>query len=290
LASTKNGNKLAKKTQRDYEAAWQAEPSRKMALITLLKNELRLEPKNDNQRLFLEALADKRKTFVIGSGAPGTGKTFMALASALNLLRDGGNDFEEIIIFKSVKMLEGEDIGYLPGDKDDKLQYIYLSYFNQLEKLVSLETLAELKEKQFIKVLPIGAIRGLSIGPKSIVIVDEMQNLSVDNTHAVITRMESKAKMICLGDVFQRDHRDKQDNGLVYLTENMRGLSPCIEVVEFTADDSVRSKLIKLFQEVYEAHLAKKEAAQRESYEARRSTTLTSEQKTPGKGLLSFLK
>lgn len=298
MASSKNGNKLEKKAKRDYEADWLVEPSRKQALISLLKSPLRIEAKNENQRKFLAAMVDPKKTMVIGSGCAGVGKTYLALAAALNLLLEGGNDFEEIIIFKSVKMLEGEDIGFLPGDKNDKLQYIYMSYFCQLEKLVPKLILEELKNKEFIKVLPLGAIRGLSISSKSIVIVDEMQNLSVDNAHTVITRMESKSKLICIGDEFQRDRRDKNDNGLTYVTERLRGIAPSIEVIEFTKEDSVRNKLIQQFQTIYEDYLDDKQVAERQwrqtriDEQAKAATPAIVETKTKSesKSLFRFLK
>lgn len=184
-----------------------------------------------------------------------THNTFLSIVESLNLLFDENNGYEEIVIFKSIKMLDGEDMGFLPGDKDEKLQYIYQSFFMQLEKLMSPEILKKLYEDGIIKVLPLGAIRGVSINPRTIVIVDEVQNLSVEKVHTVITRMEEGSKLICIGDVYQRDHKNKSDNGLLYLNDNFKEISPSIEVVEFCKEDSVRSPLIAMFQDIFERHL-----------------------------------
>ncbi len=257
-------NKPLARYKRNNELDWMPEPSRKGVLMSLLKHPLPLVAKTENQAHFMEALQDKAKTHVLASGCAGTGKTFLALIAALNLLRQGDNEFEEIIILKSVKELEGESIGFLPGDKDEKLQYVYMSYYMQLERILKKEIFDELKTKEFIKILPIGAIRGFSISKNSIVIVDETQNLSEDNTYTVMTRMEAKAKLIVIGDVFQRDRTDDNDNGLVFAVDMMKKMKAklagtpmgdAISITEFTKEDSVRSPFIQHLQGLYEDHL-----------------------------------
>lgn len=261
--ASKSNNKLARYKQ-TQDVDYVREPSRKGVLMSILKQSLPLVPKTENQGLFIDALQDKRKSHVIASGCAGTGKTYLALITALNLLREGDNEFEEIIILKSVKELEGESIGFLPGDKDEKLQYVYMSYYMQLERILKKEVFEELRTKEFIKILPIGAIRGFSISKKSIVIVDEAQNLSEDNTYTVMTRMESKSKLIIIGDVFQRDRTDDADNGLVFAVRMMKKLkakldgqqmADAISITEFTKEDSVRSPFIQHLQALYEDHL-----------------------------------
>lgn len=265
--ASKSNNKLARYKQ-TQDADTMREPSRKGVLMSLLKHPLPLVAKTENQAHFMEALQDKKKTHVFASGCAGTGKTFLALIAALNLLREGDNEFEEIIILKSVKELEGESIGFLPGDKDEKLQYVYMSYYMQLERILKKEIFDELKTKEFIKILPIGAIRGFSISKKSIVIVDETQNLSEDNTYTVLTRMEAKAKLIVIGDVYQRDRTDDNDNGLVFAIRMMKKmkdklsgspLGDAISITEFTKEDSVRSPFIQHLQGLYEEHLEDKD-------------------------------
>ena len=278
--------------------------------MSLLKHALPLVPKTENQALFMEALQDKKKTHVVASGCAGTGKTFLALIAALNLLREGDNEFEEIIILKSVKELEGESIGFLPGDKDEKLQYVYMSYYMQLERILKKEIFEELRNKEFIKILPIGAIRGFSISKKSIVIVDETQNLSEDNTYTVMTRMEAKSKLIVIGDVFQRDRTDDADNGLVFAVRLMKKLkaklegnpmADAISITEFTKEDSVRSPFIQHMQGLYEEHLEEKDCQhaieRRQRKQARielttqKSTevTNTTVKQTTKKGFFGFL-
>jgi phosphate starvation-inducible protein PhoH and related proteins len=226
---------------------------KKKLLAELLNGRMKVEPKTSNQAKFIKAINDSGKQIVIGSGIAGTGKTFLALSSALNLLK-GKNDYTEIIIYKSVAQLKGEEQGYLPGDQKDKLAYTYLSYYDQIKRLISKESFEKMVEMEFIKIYPLGSIRGMSMSPNRIVIVDEFQNLSIDNGHTVVTRMEEGSKLIITGDIYQRDRANKSDNALQYMTTHYKGVDKSIGIVEFTKDDVVRSPLIKRLQEIYEEH------------------------------------
>lgn len=243
------------------ELATPATFTRKQRVVQQLKGLRTVTPRTPNQGLFLRELADKSRTVLIGGGIPGSGKTLLALYGALAQLADPFSPYEELIIFKSVTLLKGEEMGFLPGDKDQKLQFIYQSFFLQLERLLPDGRLPDLlhPETGALKVLPIGCIRGISIPPTTIVIVDECQNLSVDNTHAVLTRFEEGAKLICIGDESQRDASNKKDNGLTYLLTRISNLSPEVATVCFTEVDCVRKKLIKLFQRAFDAHCDERE-------------------------------
>lgn len=238
-----------------------AQPSRKARVSALLASLRSVKPRTPNQQRFMSALRDQRVTINIGAGLAGAGKTFLSIATALEELRNPDSPYDELIIFKSVKLLEGEDMGFLPGDKNEKLQFIYQSFFMQLERLIAPGMLEKLLDDKIgcIKVLPLGAIRGISISPSTIVIVDEVQNLSIENTHTLLTRFEEGAKLICIGDEKQRDHRNKQDNGLTYLVDRVAGLSPEISLVQFTEADCVRKKLIKDLQRVFDRYQEEKE-------------------------------
>ncbi len=247
-----------KRAASDEEAVLPSRKSRVSALLATLRT---VKPRTSNQQRFITDLRDPKVTINIGAGLAGAGKTYLSLAIALEELRNPDSAYDELIIFKSVKLLEGEDMGFLPGDKNEKLQFIYQSFFMQLERLLAPGMLEKLLDDKVgcVKVLPLGAIRGISISPTTIVIVDEVQNLSIENTHTLLTRFEEGAKLICIGDEKQRDHRNKQDNGLTYLVNHVAGLSSEIAMTRFTEADCVRKKLIKDLQRVFDKYMDDKE-------------------------------
>ena len=212
---------------------------------------LKIVPKTENQEKFIKDILDKESMYVIATGIAGAGKTYIALIQAINLLLSHDNEYTKIRIFKPLKQLQNEDIGILPGGVEEKLEYVLMSYSMQLNKLLSPIALEILFKEKIIEVIPMGNLRGLSLD--NINIFDEFQNVSVDNTETVLTRLEEDAKMIIIGDIRQRDFKDKKDNGLMFLTEHFRDFDDHVKVIEFVDSDCVRSQLIqkitKLFDE-----------------------------------------
>lgn len=224
---------------------------KKMALFSLLNERKALKPKNDKQKDLIKTIKDKNIEIIVVGGSAGCGKTIVTLSECLNLLLDSKSNFNQLHIFKSVTTLKGEEIGYLPGDIDDKMKYFLLSYFNQVEKLIGKNNLEKLVAQDFIKIVPLGFIRGLSMTPNQIVIVDEMQNISIENTKTILTRMEEGGKLILMGDCEQQD--SKGSNGLKFLLEKFKGVDEKIQVLEFNDLDIVRNplitKILKVFNE-----------------------------------------
>jgi phosphate starvation-inducible protein PhoH len=217
------------------------------------KDKIFLEAKTENQKLFINSVLDKNIMYSIATGVAGCGKTFISLVTALNLLLDDSNTFTKIKIFKSLKSLEHENVGTLPGDVNDKLKYTLYSYVIQLEKLLDNQTIDALLKNNIIEILPLGNLRGTSLN--DINIFDEFQNISVENSETILTRLEENAKMIIIGDIRQRDFKDKKDNGLLFLTTHFKNVSPKIDIIEFNKDDSIRSTLIKLITEIFEKNV-----------------------------------
>lgn len=244
-------------------------PTKKDKIRQILRKRLKIEAKTDNQRLFMDAIKDPSVEFVIGSGIAGCGKTFLALVEALNLLQNDNNHYDEIMVFKSITPLKGEDIGALPGTVDEKLLFIYQSFFMQLEKLIPADELKKLYDEKIVRIMPLGTIRGISIPANTIVIVDEVQNLTTEKVHSAKTRIAEGAKMILIGDESQCDTHEWEDNGLTYLTQCYNNVHPAIEVIIFNQDDSVRNPLMKMFQQTYENYSAKLAAKKAESQKRR---------------------
>lgn len=224
--------------------------SRKKEVLDLLRPRGEVKAKSEKQTELMGLISNKNKQIIIVSGPAGCGKTLVTLSEALYLLMDESNKFEEISIFKSVTPLKGEEVGFLPGDITEKMKFFLMSYFIQIEKLIGKARLEKLIEKEFLKLVPLGFIRGVSMDNKQIIIVDEFQNISIENAKTILTRMEEGAKLICLGDIRQQDSRGK--NGLSFLVEHFKDVDNKIAVLEFNDSEIVRNPLITKILNVFE--------------------------------------
>ena len=181
----------------------------------------------------------KEKEITITSGLAGSGKTYLTLHTALSLL---GNRYKKILLIKSVTTLPEEEIGFLKGSLEEKLDPYMMSYKGNLKKLIGDRQMEELFKDGVIEVLPLAYIRGLSID-NSIVIIDEAQNISNALFKTVITRIGSNSKYIFMGDTEQIDKKDKESSCLKTVMGIFKD-SEEIGTVEFTEDDCVRNPLI----------------------------------------------
>ena len=131
------------------------------------------------------------------NGLAGSGKTFMALYFALKALEKGQCD--KIVLVKSVTTLDQEDIGFLPGDFQAKLDPFMYSYFGNIDKLIGEEWRKRLVKEGRIQIQPLAYIRGINID-NAVCIIDECQNLYLDAFKSIITRIGENSKYIILGD------------------------------------------------------------------------------------------
>lgn len=200
------------------------------------------EPLTDNQKKFFEAY--KRGDYFIAlHGVAGTGKTFIALYKALEEVLDKSNPFKKIIIVRSA--VQTREMGHLPGDVDDKLE-IYEQPYHQI-----CHTLFERKdaydrlvEQGYIEFISTSFIRGMSFDD-AIILVDEMQNMNFEEIDTVMTRVGHRSKIVWCGDYRQTDLRKSNDkSGILKFLDIAHHMSAFTRV-EFTADDIVRSSLVK---------------------------------------------
>lgn len=226
-----------------------------------------LTPKNIRQKFFLHALMDPNTPLVIGSGTAGTGKTICTLAAGKH--QTIKNDlYDQILITKSTKKVEQEELGYLPGDLSEKFDPYMSSIYDNLEVIYGLENAKHSKEiytpndkfkslreeldeclfaTEIIKIQTIGHIRGRSLMRKFF-IIDEAQNISPESIKQIVTRAGEGSKFVFLGDPSQVDSPELTEkyNGLVYLSEMMKGKSLCRQVKFDGIADTVRSPLAQL--------------------------------------------
>ena len=195
------------------------------------------QPKTDKQQDFVDLINSKE--VVICKGPSGSGKTYVALARALDLL---GDYYKQVIIIKSLTTVPEEELGSLPGTVERKLDPYIMSFTWNIDKICGEGAAKSLMDKKLVNVLPIAFARGISID-NSIVLIDEVQNLSYHTFKTLITRIGSKSKYILMGDVEQIDRRKKEESPLEKIFDVFKDDS-IVGTIEFTDEDCVRNPII----------------------------------------------
>ncbi len=185
-----------------------------------------IHPRNVQQKMALELLLDDTVPLVTISGRAGTGKTLLALAVALSKVLDEKRYLKILVARPVIPM--GRDIGFLPGEKDDKLRPWMQPIYDNLEFLFSADEKNPLENMMAgtnnIEIEALTYIRGRSI-PKQFIIIDEAQNLTRHEAKTIISRVGEDSKIILVGDPEQIDHPyiDSTSNGLSYTVEQFKG-------------------------------------------------------------------
>jgi phosphate starvation-inducible PhoH-like protein len=199
--------------------------------------------KNEKQREFIELI--EQNEIVIAKGVAGSGKSYVALATALNLL---GDVYKKMILVKSVTPIPGEEIGFTKGSTKDKMAPVMMSFTWNIDKMLEKGASDQLLDKGLMEIIPLAFFRGLSID-SSVVIIDETQNISFDTFKTIITRIGENCKYIFLGDVEQVDRKKKQESCLQTVIDIFDGTG-IIKTIEFKDEDCVRNPKIPMILEL----------------------------------------
>lgn len=204
--------------------------------------------KNENQGKVRESIRNNEITIV--SGLPGTGKTYIACAEALKLIKSKSK-YKKILLVKSVVQLKGEELGHLPGDLNEKFDPYMGSFVDNFEKIIGESLTRKLRELGLINIQPLAFVRGRSID-NTVIIVDEAQNISIDNMRTLMTRIGDNSKMVILGDVKQKDIRNKKDSSLEVIIEKFNHIDNfgCVELRD--PNDVVRNPIIRIIEETFD--------------------------------------
>jgi PhoH-like ATPase len=211
-----------------------------------------IRPLNRNQEMALNLLLDDSISLVTLVGKAGTGKTLLALAAGLNkaLTEDR---FSRVLLARPIIPM-GKDIGYLPGDKIDKLSNWMQPVYDNLEYILSVDrklrdlTVDQLINRRLIEIEALTYIRGRSL-PNQFIIIDEAQNLSPHEVKTIVSRAGTGTKVVLTGDPYQIDtpYLDSNSNGLTFLVEAFKGQRPFGHI---TLEKSERSPLAELAAEL----------------------------------------
>lgn len=211
-----------------------------------------ISPLNRNQEMALNLLLDDAISLVTLVGKAGTGKTLLALAAGLKKALSEDR-FSRVLLARPIIPM-GKDIGYLPGDKIDKLSNWMQPLYDNLEYILSADrklrdlTVDQLINRRMIEIEALTYIRGRSL-PNQFIIIDEAQNLSPHEVKTIVSRAGTGTKVVLTGDPYQIDtpYLDSNSNGLTFLVEAFKGQEPFGHI---TLEKSERSPLAELATEL----------------------------------------
>lgn len=209
-------------------------------------------PKNETQRKYVEAI--RRYDVVFGIGPAGTGKTYLAMATAVSaLLR---REVSRIILVRPA-VEAGEKLGFLPGDLYEKVNPYLRPLYDALYDMIETEKANKLVERGDIEIAPLAFMRGRTLND-SFIILDEAQNTTTEQMKMFLTRLGFNSKTVITGDVTQIDLPNGRTSGLVEVQAILEGVEG-IRFVYFTNRDVVRHKLVQQIVKAYEQYEATNE-------------------------------
>ena len=215
----------------------------KISQLNVIDNKF-IKVKNINQFKYLETIDDSTITF--GVGPAGTGKTFLAVASAVKMYSE--NRIKKIVLTRPA-VEAGERLGYLPGDLSQKIDPYLVPLFDSLEYFFGNETLQYLIEKRNIEIVPLAYMRGRTLNDACI-ILDEAQNATISQIKMFLTRLGENSKMIITGDETQIDLNNKTLSGLKKTRKTLSSIEE-VSVLEFENTDIVRNKIVSKILEIF---------------------------------------
>jgi len=206
-----------------------------------------ITPKTTNQRLYIEAI--RGHDIVIGIGPAGTGKTYLAMAMAINSFLK--KEVSRIVLARPA-IEAGEKLGFLPGDMFEKVNPYLRPLYDALFDMMENERATKLIERGIIEIAPLAFMRGRTLND-AFIILDEAQNTTAEQMKMYLTRLGFNSRTVITGDVTQIDLPQGRTSGLVEITRILDGIEG-IKFVRFSEQDVVRHKLVQEIVRAYEKH------------------------------------
>ncbi|HPP34131.1 MAG TPA: PhoH family protein [Ignavibacteriales bacterium] len=213
--------------------------------VILYTREGSIKPKSYNQKLFVDAV--RKNDVVFALGPAGTGKTYLAVALAVDALNKG--NVQKIVLSRPA-VEAGESLGFLPGDIKDKIDPYLKPLYDALFEMMNPDKLKLYLEREIIEIVPLAFMRGRTLS-KAFIILDEAQNSTTTQMKMFLTRLGMNSKVIITGDVTQIDLPSKSLSGILQAKKILHNIEG-IKFVYFDKEDVVRHKLVKDIIQAYD--------------------------------------
>lgn len=220
-------------------------------VICLTHRGKQIRSKTLGQKNYIEAM--KKCDIVFSIGPAGTGKTYLAIAMAVNAMRN--REVSRIILTRPA-VEAGEKLGFLPGDLQDKVDPYLRPLYDALYDILGGETYMKYRERGVIEVAPLAYMRGRTLDD-SFIILDEAQNTTPEQMKMFLTRMGFGSKIVVTGDITQIDLPTGKNSGLVEATKILKGIKG-LDIVYLSEKDVVRHHMVQKIVLAYDRYNAKK--------------------------------
>lgn len=211
-----------------------------------------ITPRSLGQKKYIEAIRHNDIVFAVGPA--GTGKTYLAMAMAVNALKKG--IVSRIILTRPAREA-GESIGFLPGDIYEKVNPYLRPLYDALYDMAEVHVVKDYLDRGIIEVAPLGFMRGRSLND-SFIVMDEAQNCTTEQMKMFLTRLGFDSKAVITGDITQSDLPEDKDSGLMHSIKLLKGIDG-ISFVFLRGEDVVRHELVQRIIEVYKKEQQRKE-------------------------------
>lgn len=231
--------KLSEEDEDNLDAASDFTP------VSLRTRKGKIIPRGGNQQRYVKNILSSDVSF--GIGPAGTGKTYLAVACAVDMLER--NEIERILLVRPA-VEAGEKLGFLPGDLTQKIDPYLRPLYDALYEMIGFEKVGKMLERQTIEVAPLAYMRGRTLN-NSFVILDEAQNTTPEQMKMFLTRLGFGSRAVITGDITQVDLPRGSKSGLAQAMEILSGIEE-IHITKFDSKDVVRHQLVQKIVEAYD--------------------------------------
>lgn len=208
-----------------------------------VRKEILVTPKTPGQEVYIDLI--KEHDVVLCSGPAGCGKTLLAVGVALQLMQENPNKYKKLVMVRPALVVKGEDMGFLPGDADEKIAPFLLPLMDSLGAFLNQGEIQSLVDSGTIDAIPMAFMRGITLH-NSIVILDEAQNTRWEHMKMFLTRIGNNTKAIVEGDIDQSDLDGPlaRNNGLKLAMNKLKDVD-CVGTINLGEKDVVRSAIVR---------------------------------------------